>query len=242
MGSGKYGALSGVMARMQMAENINANLANINTSGYKKGTPIFEARLAEAQATRGQRPTNFVQVSGETIDFTPGPLNRTGDPMNLAISGAGFFRVQQADGELVYARRGNFQINELNEMVTSSGGKLLGEGDAPVVLPQGEIEVLRDGSILSDQQRVGLIPLYLFADTRVLKRGNDGVFIAPDNEVPTLDPRAEMAQGFLEGSNVNVMEETARMISNKRAFEAAQKVLTSYSEMDSKLADLGGLQ
>jgi len=227
---------------MHMLENINSNLANINTSAYKKGVAVFEAQLAEAQATRGQQPTNFTHATTEIIDFTQGPLNKTGNPMNLAINGAGFFRIQQADGQLVYARRGSFQGNELGEMVNSAGGKLLGEGDAPVVIPPGAMNVTRDGSIISENQRVGSIPLYIFDDTRPLKRGNDGVFIAPPTATATLDPKPEMLQGFLEGSNINVMQETARMISNTRSFEATQKVLTAYDTMNSKLAELGGLQ
>ena len=116
---------------------------------------------------------------------------------------------------------------------------------APQGADGGDVILQRAGNVVetvADHQRVGSIPLYLFADTRVLKRGNDGVFIAPASVAPTQDPKPEMLQGFLEGSNVNVMQETARMISNKRAFESAQKVLTSYDEMDSKVAELGILQ
>ena len=127
-------------------------------------------------------------------------------------------------------------------MITSAGAQLLGDGDAPIVLPVDEFTILRDGSIISDNQRVGTIPLYGFADTNVLKRGNDGVFIAPQDAAVTRSLQPEMLQGYLEGSNVNVMQETARMVTTMRIFEATQKVLTSYGKMGSKLAELGNLQ
>ncbi len=242
MGSGKYGALSGVISRMQMLDNINNNLANVNTNGYKKGSAVFEAQLSEAAATRGKQATNYTRINSEAIDFSQGQLTKSGSPMHLAINGEGFFRVQQENGEMVYARRGNFQLNQDGEMLTSSGAKLLGAGDIPVVLPPGEMNVTRDGSILADNQLVGTIPLYDFEDTSVLRRGNDGVFVAPADAQPTQSPQPEMLQGFLEGSNVNIMQETARMVYNTRVFEAGQKVLTAYSKMGSNLAELGKIQ
>lgn len=242
MGSGKYGALTGAISRMNMLENINNNLANINTSGYKKGLAVFAAKLDEATASREKMATNFAVVSSETIDFTQGQLNKTGNPMNLAISGEGFFRILQEDGEIVYARRGGFQQNENGEILTSGGGLLLGDGDSPVVLPGNDFNITRGGSIISDNQLVGVIPLYVFEDTSGFKRGNDGVFIAPQDAQATLSEAPEMLQGYLEGSNVNVMQEMARLVSTQRAFEASQKALSAYDTMNSKLAELGSLQ
>jgi flagellar basal-body rod protein FlgF len=242
MGSGKYGALSGVIARMQMLDNINSNLANVNTTGYKKGVSIFETQLSEATASRNNQATNFTRINSNGIDFSQGQLTKSGNPMHLAISGAGFFRIQQESGDMVYARRGNFQLNQAGEMVTTSGAKLLGEGDAPIVIPPGDFTVTTAGSVISDSQLIGTIPLYTFKDTSILTRGNDGVFVAPANAEVTQSEQPEMLQGYLEDSNVNIMQETARMVYNTRVFEAGQKALTAYSNMDSKLAELGSIQ
>ncbi|MCF6178512.1 MAG: hypothetical protein L3J63_03855, partial [Geopsychrobacter sp.] len=95
---------------------------------------------------------------------------------------------------------------------------------------------------LSDQPASGGIPLYLFDYTRVLQRGNDGVFIAPQDARTTIDPNPEMLQGYLEGSNVNVMQEMARMVSNTRAFESSQKALTAYGKIGRQVAELGRIQ
>ena len=242
MGSGKYGALTGAISRMQVLDNINSNIANASTPGYKKGVPVFEAKFSEAMATRGMHSTNFTTVSAETIDFSQGQMNKSGNPLHLAINGKDFFRIQKEDGEIVYGRRGNFQRNENNEIVTSAGAKLLGNGDTPVLLPLEEFTILLDGSIIADNKRVGSIPLYTFEDTNLLRRGNDGVFVAPPDAVVTQSPQPEMLQGYMEGSNVNIMQETARMVSTMRVFESAQKALSAYDNMDSKLAELGNLQ
>jgi flagellar basal body rod protein FlgG len=242
MGSGKYGALTGAISRMQMLDKVNSNLANVNTDGYKKRGATFEARFSEALATRGKEAMNFASVSNEVIDFTQGVLKKTDNPMHLAISGEGFFRLQQADGEIVYARRGSFDRNQEGEMITAAGARLLGDGDAPVALPVEEYSIIRDGSIISDNQRVGSIPLYSFEDTSILQRGNDGVFVAPQDAEVAQSPQPEMLQGYLEGSNVNMMQETVRMVYTMRVFEATQKALTAYDNMDSKLAELGNLQ
>ncbi len=242
MGSGKYGALTGAIARMKVLDNINSNIANASTPGYKKGVAVFEAQFSEAMANRGSHATNFTAVSSEAIDFSQGPMNKSGNPLHLAINGKDFFRVQKEDGTIVYARRGNFQRNENNEIVTSSGAKLLGDGDTSVSLPLEQFTILLDGSIIADNKRVGSIPVYSFEDTNVLKRGNDGVFVASEDAVVTKSLQPEMLQGYLEGSNVNIMQETARMVSTMRVFESAQKALSAYDNMDSKLAELGSIQ
>lgn len=242
MGSGKYGALTGAISRMQMLENINRNLANANTSGYKKGIPVFEAKLAEAQASANGQSVNLTTIGAETIDFSQGQINKTGVPVHLAINGEGFFKILQENGEIGYTRRGGFQRNLTDEVVTPNGGKLLGAGDAPVILPKTEFSISGDGSILTENQVAGTIPIYLADDTRGFTRGKDGVFVAPQNVQMTQSERPEILQGYLEGSNVNVMQETARMVYTLRAFEATQKALSAYDDMDKKLAELGNLQ
>lgn len=242
MPSGKYGALSGAISRMNMLENINRSLANVNTTGYKKGDTVFEAQLAEAKASREGYATNFVLNSNEVIDFSPGQIKKTGGDNNLAINGEGFFRVQLEDGGIAYTRRGSFQRNAVGELLTQGGGRLLGANDAPLNLADNPFEVTASGSILVDGQPIGAIPIYLFDDTSSLRRGPDGTFLAAPDAAPQQKQNPEILQGYLEGSNVNVMQEMASMVYNQRVFEASQKALVAYSKMNSKLADLGSIQ
>lgn len=242
MGSDKYGALSGAISRSQMLDQISRNLANVDTTGYKKGSLTFETKLQDALATRSGVPTNQVRTSSEKIDFSQGVLNRTEVETHLAINGPGFLRLQQADGQIVYTRRGNFQPNIAGELVTSPGARLLGDGDAPLVMPTTDFIISRDGSVISENQVVGKIPLYRIEETDRLERAQTGAFIAPEGVVATEDKNSELMQGFLELSNVSTMEEMGRMVFNTRVFEATQKVLNIYSQMNSKLTDLGSLQ
>ena len=242
MGSGKYGALTGAMTRMRLLENINRNLANAQTASYKKGMAVFEAQLDEARATRDGLPTNYALIGKEEIDFTPGQLNHTGVPTHLAINNQGFFRVQLENGDIAYARGGSFHRNRNGEMINDEGAKLLAAGDNPLVLNSDNFSVSSDGSVLIDGQLSGTIPLYDFADKSGMHRVKGGYFLATGNSVATQVENPDIAQGYLEGSNVNVMQETARMVYAQRVFEAAQKALLSFDEMDRKLSDLGNVQ
>jgi flagellar basal body rod protein FlgG len=91
MGSGKYGAVSGMISRMQMMENISEQLASAQVRAYKKGTPTFQAKLAEASSGMATKGVNYVKTTGETIDFSPGQLEFTGGSLHLALNGDGFF-------------------------------------------------------------------------------------------------------------------------------------------------------
>ncbi len=242
MPSGKYGALTGATSRMRMLENINRNLANAQTAAYKKGVPVFEAQLNEARATRDNQAINYAVLGREEIDFSPGQLKHTGVPTHLAINNDGFFRVQLENGEIGYARGGSFHRNQAGEMVNDEKAKLLGTGDAPVVLTSDNFSISPDGSILVDGQLSGTIPLYDFEDKSGMQRVKGGLFLAPDNAAAIQIENPGIAQGYLEGSNINIMHETARMIYTQRVFEAANKALLAYDEMDRKLAELGSVQ
>ena len=242
MGSDKYGALSGAIARSQMLDQISRNLANVDTTGYKKGSLTFETKLQDAVATRDKVPTNQVQASSENIDFSQGVLNRTEVETHLAINGPGFLKLQQDDGQIVYTRRGNFRASATGELVTATGSRLLGAGGLPLVLPTTDYIISRDGSVISENQVVGKIPLYTIEETDRLQRAQTGAFVAPAGVLAVEDTSSDLMQGFLELSNVSTMEEMGRMVFNTRVFEATQKVLNIYSQMNSKLSDLGNLQ
>jgi len=110
MVSGKYSALSGAISREQSMANIAANLANVNTVGYKKTSVSFE----EAKGI------NYSRIKGNFSDFTPGPITETGNPLDIAIHGDGFFKVQGPDG-MLYTRRGDFVLDQTGNLQTSNG-------------------------------------------------------------------------------------------------------------------------
>lgn len=248
MVSGKYSALSGALAREQSMANIAANLANVNTVGYKKTSVSFESMLAGAKQTEEARGINYSRIKGNFSDFNPGPITGTGNPLDMAIHGDGFFKVQGPEGTL-YTRRGDFTLDQAGNLQTSNGLRLLNQANGPITIPDaansqisinslGEISVMtREG----DRSVVGKVGVVTIDDTSKLKREADTTFSlqADGQETPLAEPT--LAVGSLETSNVNMTEEMTLMISSLRTFETYHKVLKSYSDLGQKQDELGSL-
>lgn len=242
MGDLKYGAVSGLIGRMQMMENISEQLSAIKAHSYKKGVPTFESELAEANSGMASKAINFSRVSGETIDFTPGQLEYTGDPLNVAINGDGFFQVQQADGDFGFTRKGLFKLDAAGTLVDPNGQQVMSAGGGPITLPSPDVEISPDGNIWYDGAQIAQIAVYQFEDNAVLDRAPGSLFLPRDGSQPTLLADPQLAQNNLESSNVDMMQAMVRMTANLRAFESLQKALRVYSDMDAKASDIGSVQ
>jgi flagellar basal body rod protein FlgG len=242
MGSGKYGAVSGMLTRMKMMDNISEHMAAVKTYSYKKGVPTFEARLAEANSGMATKGVNYARISGEAIDFSPGELEASGSPLHLAINGDGFFQVQLDDGTMAYTRKGGFRLNPEGFLIDSADRKIMGTGGNEILLPSPNVEISPDGSIWHDGAQVGHVGVFKFEDNSILKRAGAALFAPSDGSEPELDLQPQVAQYNLETSNVDMMKTTVRMTANLRAFEAMQKALKIYSEMGNKGAEIGLVQ
>ncbi len=242
MADGKYAALSGAVARMHILDNISEHLASARTPGYKKGNASFAARLGEATSGMASNATNFTGLTAHQIDFSPGYIEHSGNPLDVAISGEGFFQVERPDGELAYTRKGSFQLNGEGLLIDSNGYPVTGPNGEEIILERPDFDILADGTIWIEEEQVAQIGLFLFADTGVLQRAGQDLFVAANAAGPELHPQPQMIQNSLEGSNVNLMEEMALMTANLRAFEATQKALKTYSDMNAKATELGLLQ
>ncbi len=248
MVSGKYSALSGAIAHEQSMANITANLANVNTVGYRKTSVSFESLLKGAQQTAEAKGINYSRIKGNFSDFTPGPMTQTGNPLDMAINGDGFFKLQGPEGTL-YTRRGDFSLDETGNLQTSNGLPVLNEANGPINIPDtitsqisvnslGEISVMaRDGG-LSVIGRVGVVTVN---DTSKLKREADTTFSLQEGGQETATVEPMLTIGSLETSNVNMTEQMTLMISSLRTFETYHKVLKSYSELGQKQDELGSL-
>lgn len=242
MGSGMYGAISGLVGRMQMMDNIAEQLAGVKTTAYKKDVMTFEAKLGEANSGMATKGTNQTRISKQVIDFTPGHLEFTGDPLHMAINGDGFFQVQRADGSFGYARKGTFQLNAEGQLVTSDGELVMGTG-GPITLPSPDVDISPDGSIYYDNESLGQqVALYRFADTSILEKIGNQLFKAKDGSEPELHPDPQIVQKNLEASNVDSMHTMMRMMANLREFEATQRALKVYSDINGKANQLGLVQ
>lgn len=244
MVNGKYAALSGAVARMRTLDNISERLASANTPGYKKGTEAFSARLGEAVSGMATNGTNFTSLTGQKIDFSLGHMEYTGLRLDVAINGEGFFQMQQPGGESVYTRVGSFKLSPEGQLIGNHEYPVMDVNEEPIFLPNADVMIRSDGTIWEDgaAEPIAQIALYVFEDKDILRRGGNGMFVTADDTEPELHPQPEMIQNNIESSNVNMMEEMTRMTTNMRAFEATQKALRIYSDMNAKASELGLVQ
>lgn len=248
MSSGKYAALSGAISREQAISNITNNLANINTSGYKKSQVSFESILRDQQQIDKAKNINYARVYTNRTDFSQGPLRETQDPLSVAIAGRGFLKVQGSE-EVLYTRRGDLAVREDGTLTTRNGLPILSDGGGPIILPDTdlkEISIGEDGDIFvmgRDNTRIeaGRIAVVDIEDTDELSHVSDTTYKLenPNMEFPAADFR--LIQGNLELSNVNPTAELARMIDNHRTFDTYHKVIKAYSSISEKQGELGSL-
>ncbi len=226
---GLYVAAEGMAARQKAQDAIANNLANLNTTGFKADRPVFET-VYERQLYRvqGAQSQPIGALSAGAIlrelytDFRPGALITTGNPLDLAIDGAGFFAVQTPQG-VRYTRNGAFQLNAQGVLTTREGYPVLGANNQPIQIPRtAAIQIGENGAILSNGAQVGQVLIV----QGNLAKDPDGYFVGAAQ--PVANPR--VAVGALEASNVNMVREMVSMIELIRAYETHQKAIHAHDE------------
>ncbi len=226
-----YTAMTGASHVLQQQAAVSENLANANTTGFRSTLNAFRAvpLVGDGLPTR-----TFVVDSTTGSDFTPAVLQQTGNPLDVAVQGAGWFVVQGSNGKEAYTRNGSFQISPNGLLQTRTGQNLLGDTGRPITIPPDtEVTIAKDGTIstvpsgasnLSSVILVGRLKL-VNPPTNQLDRGGDGLFRMKDGSVAPADANTEVASGSLEGSNVNPIEQMVNMISLARKFDFQMKML-----------------
>jgi len=235
MNSGLYGACAGLMARTQALDTIAANVANSGSTGFRGEENVFGTVLAEAgrhgrMSALNKATNSFSQVGDTQIDTTQGAITRTGNDLDLAIEGPGYFRVQSATG-ITYTRNGHFHADADGRLVTDAGEPVL--GDAGVIrLAKGKVSVSASGMISCNGVISGKVSLVTFAPgTKLFNHGGSQYGAPVGSELPA--SQASLQQGALEGSNVSPMEGVVQLISAQRAAESMRHALTLIDgEMD----------
>ncbi len=244
---GIYTSAVGMMPNKLKIDVIANNLANIATTGFRKDN-IFVRILDNAVLDINKNGGN--ELSGllitEYTSFDQGNLKQTGNPLDLAINGKGFFAVQTPEG-LRYTRNGNFTLTSDGKIVNSNGHILLGS-DGEIRLPDisktgnVEIRIAKDGEIYNGDKLIGRVKVVWFDDLTRLKKVSSVYFVADENagEIELTDG-FEIYQGFLEESNVNAVEELVRMIEANRIYESCYKAVQHQDETLSKANEVGKL-
>ena len=210
---------SGLLSEMQIVAN---NVANAQTSGFKTEGLIFSEFISRLDHDRGDLSMAAARV--KSTDISQGSLSKTGGSLDLAIEGDGYFLVDTPQGQRL-TRAGSFAPDAFGTLVTQEGNPVLDAGGAPVFIPTGSgpVGIAADGTISVEGRAVGQLGLVVPADPSELRRQTGTLFAAPSGIAPTAE--AKILQGFLEDSNVNPIEQIARMIEVQRSYELGQSFL-----------------
>jgi flagellar basal-body rod protein FlgF len=214
--------------RMETAAN---NLANVSTFGFKADALITEADTRRpAYAQDLPHDIRFVRDVGLARNMSQGALTHTGEPLDVAIEGAGFFTVQGPNGPL-YTRDGSFQMDATGQLLTGAGDPVLNNGGAPIVFDtQGDRpQIGADGAISIGGTEVGRIGVVAFDNMRGLEKVGDNLWAQGSAVTTTFD--GKVVQGAVEGSNVNPVRELTRIIEISRAYESAARIVRNGDDL-----------
>ncbi|HCR97105.1 MULTISPECIES: flagellar basal-body rod protein FlgG [Halomonas] len=253
-------AKTGLESQQTKLDVISNNLANVSTNGFKRSRPVFEDLLYQNMRQPGaqnniqdrlpsgmQVGTGVRAVATERL-HTQGGLEQTENSRDLAINGEGFFQVLLPDGTSGYTRDGSFQLNENGQMVTANGYPL----EPAIFVPENALAVTiaEDGTVSVRQPGVavdndiGQVTLTSFINPAGLESIGGNLYLetgasgAPNENIPGINGAGRLFQGYVETSNVNVVEEMVSMIQTQRAYEINSKAVSTSDEMLARLSQL----
>jgi flagellar basal-body rod protein FlgG len=264
---GVYTALSGAMAQSTKLDTIANNLANVNTPAFKRDQQLFQEYLtANEKPPEGTQiprdvaaiesfynmqggDKSYVDTKGTFTDFSQGSLKPTGNNLDVAIDGKGFFEVATPGGVRL-TRAGNFTLDGNGQLVTKEGHPVLSQG-APgadpasrVIRVTGNAPIMigDNGDVSDGTQVIGRISLVQVNNPDSLIKQGSGLYNFKDNIAPDMQNVANPSfrQGFLETSNVNIVQEMTDMIQTQRVFESTQKAISAYDSMADKMVNVVG--
>ena len=231
--SGLYTLASGMVAQVARHEILANNLANSDTPGFKADQLLVTPLTPPPDVTLPVRfpdtfPPSNVAVARHFTDYSQGPIRNTGQPLDVAISGRGFFVVETPDGER-YTRAGNFAVDREGFMVTPGGQRVLGQG-GPIQLRQGPVSIDDRGRIVEGGRIVGALRIVDFPAPYDLVKEAQQLFRPGDPQAIPQEIQGTVVAGHLEGSNVSVVESMVTLIDTVRSFETYQKMIQSLDE------------
>ena len=243
-----YNSAAAMRTTARWQELIAENLASSNIAGFKKGSIAFDAvaggSLTKDGAAETQNPADAVfPTVGTSTNFSEGAMRPTNVETDVAITGPGFFQVEMADGSTSFTRDGEFHWSAQGQLVTGEGNPVISSGGYITREPgnNGPITIAPNGTVSQGGTAIGQIDMVEFEDPSVLKRLSGSYYAAVDeNSVPLDAENSTLRQGYLESSNVSVVEEMANMITAMRLFEANQKVIQINDQLLGKtISDIG---
>lgn len=253
-------AKTGLDAQQTQMDVISNNLSNVSTTGFKRSRAVFEDLLYQTMRQPGAQSSQQTQlptglqvgtgvrpVATERI-FTQGNLQQTGNDKDVAIQGAGFFQVLMPDGTTAYTRDGSFQIDSQGQLVTASGFAVQpaitfpADAQSITIGRDGTVSVTQPGNIAPTQ--IGSLQLATFMNPAGLESRGENLYVEtassgnPNTNTPGTNGAGLLTQGYVETSNVNVVEEMVNMIQTQRAYEINSKAISASDQMLQRLSQL----
>jgi flagellar basal-body rod protein FlgG len=231
---GLYSAAAGMAAQQEQLDSIGNDLANLSTDGYKSERVAFSDLLYSPVDIAGTDSTTGAGASAQVIgrNETQGSIRETGDPLNMAIEGDGYFQVKRADGKVVLTRDGSFGIDASGTITDSEGNRLEPSIKLPAGVSPGEVRIAPDGTVTAGERKLGQVKLVTVASPdHLLADGSNGLTPTAASGAVQAAPKASIHQGAVEGSNVDIARDMAMMVTTQRAFQMNSTAIQTDSQM-----------
>ncbi len=227
MENGLYIGLSRQMVLRTGMDLVANNIANANTPGYRAQQPLFKEYISDPKG--GRDPISMVTDYGQYDITKPGPVSVTGNPLDVSLSGPGFIGINTPEG-VQYTRAGNFSLNNNREIVTPAGFKVAAEDGGAIQIPAEakDIRIDKEGRISTENGEISRLMVREFTNQQSLTPKGSGLY--QTTETGQQSQNTEVAQGQLEGSNVESVREMTRMIDISREYQAMQRMLQNDHE------------
>ncbi len=234
-----YVAMTGAKQVMEQQTTTAHNLANLGTTGFRAQLDSFRSVPVEGP---GMPTRAFVLDATTGSDFSQGVVQQTGNPLDVALKGAGWIALQAPDGSEVYSRAGNLNVDDSGMLVGQSGLPVAGDGGPITLPPGGRPSIAPDGTVSVMDARglsnaVGRIRL-VNPPVTDLERGDDGLFRMRSGDAPQADAMVRLAPGSLEGSNVNAVDEMVNLIALSRAFDLQMSLMKNAESNEAKASQI----
>ncbi|WP_186091178.1 flagellar basal body rod protein FlgF [Burkholderia gladioli] len=230
-----YTAMTGAGQALEQQSVIANNLANASATGFRAQLATYRAvPMNFGEASNPTTTRTFVLDSTPGADYTPGPITRTGNPLDVAVQGPGWLSVLAPDGSEAYTRAGNLHVDENGQLVNASNLPVVGGGGPIAIPPNAKVTIGSDGTVSvlaagDPPSAVALIDQLKLVnpDPSTITRGDDGLFRTTDGNPADADPNVAVAAESLEGSNVNPVAAMVSMLDNARAFQLHTKLIST---------------
>lgn len=258
MANGIYVAASGSQSRLNHLETVSNNLANLITSGFKRQEATYRevhneiTSVGSPDQAMGVRTPNRilpedrinVKIDDRFTSWAQGNLDETGNVLDLAIEGNGFFKVRDESGNEFLTRHGRLQLSGDGTITNQSGLEVLGIDGKPIRVPpnQGQLEISYDGRVSVGDALIGMVDLVTLGDgsgaalNRELEHLGEGLFRTTQDNPNFVKAKGVIRQGFMEGSNVNAVKEMVGLLSASRLFDLNQQAVKAMGDMDNQAA------